>query len=155
MTRANFTIITEQGKFKLQANSSAYPSNVMDDLLKFAMSTATENAGGINGFYDEPDPEALSNFINDLYLTLGHVGNPTYFYDVDFVNKRVKVWGYASRWINAPSDWKERGWNCWVGKNGKYGYTSFVKGRNLYDKSFDEVLVDVVEGKNVGANLEI
>ena len=36
MTRANFIIVTEQGKFKMQSNSSAYPSQMMEDIIKFA-----------------------------------------------------------------------------------------------------------------------
>ena len=71
MTRANFIIVTEQGKFKMQSNSSAYPSQMMEDIIKFATSTASKNAifdkaKGIDesviGFYPSPTVE--------IYLTL-------------------------------------------------------------------------------------
>ena len=140
MTRANFLIITRQGKFKFQANSSAYPSYMGSHILEFAISTASTNGGATNGFYDSPDSRELANFIEGCCLTFGHVGNPSYFYEIDFVKQHVKAWDSRLSWVNAPLDWRERGWNCWEGKNGKFGYTNWVKGKLIYNKRLSELL---------------
>ena len=156
MTRANFIIVTEQGKFKMQSNSSAYPSQMMEDIIKFATSTASKNAifdkaKGIDesviGFYPSPDSRDISNLVEACGLTFGHVGNPSYFYEIDFVNKHVKVWDSRISWVNAPIDWKERGWNCWIGKNNRYGYSNWVKGKKIYDKSLKELVKNVEDFK--------
>lgn len=150
MTRANITIITGQGNFKFQANSSAYPSWMMENLLKFATSTATTNSN-FNGeiwFYDEPDSFNLSDFINSCGLTLGHVGNPSYFYEINFVKQTVKVWDYKTRWVNAPTLWKEKGYHCYQNKDGVWGWTVFGKGKVIYKKGLKE-LVKAVKGSDV------
>lgn len=139
MTRANILIVTPEGRFKFQANSSAYPSQTMAPILLFATSTAHKNRGVNNGFYSEPDGTALSQFISDLDLTLGSIGNPSYFYEVDFVKQHVKVWGYKFRWNNAPLDWEERGWNCIENNKGQIGWNSFVKDKLLYNKKFSDL----------------
>ena len=148
MTRANFVIITPQGKYKFQGNSSCYPSNIMDSVLRFSISTASTNLGATNGFYSEPESNSLSKLIDDVGLTLGHVGNPSYFYEIDFIKQTVSVWDYKLSWINAPLDWQEKGWSCWIGKNGKYGYSNFVKGKKIYNKSFadikDNLLAEII-----------
>jgi hypothetical protein len=144
MTRANIVIITRQGKFNFQCNSSAYPSNVMAIVLKFATSTASTNSGATNGFYDAPDSRELAEFIEDFGLTLGHVGNPSYFYDIDFVKQTVKVWDKKQRWVTAPADWKERGWNCYESKKGVFGWHTDIKGKLIYEKKFSELVNKVV-----------
>lgn len=160
MTRANFTIVTSQGKFKMQSNSSAYPSNFMGDIIKFATSTASNNAifekdNGIDenvlGFYPDPDSREIANLVEACGLSFGFVGNPSYYYEIDFVNKHVKVWENRLSWVNAPADWKARGWHCWEGKNGKFGYTNWVKGKMIYNKTLKE-LVKSVENFNVELN---
>jgi hypothetical protein len=145
-TRANITIITRQGKFQFQGNSSMYPSNTMEDVFKFATSTAHKFKNKLD-FHDEPDSRDLSNFIENCGLTLGQIGNPSYFYEIDFVEKKIRVWDYKMRWINAPENWKERGWNCYEGKNGKAGWYSFVKGKMLLQLSFREMVSKVVDGE--------
>jgi hypothetical protein len=145
-TRANITIVTRQGKFLFQGNSSMYPSNTMEDIFKFATSTAHKVEKKID-FFDEPHSRDLSNFIDDCGLTLGQIGNPSYFYEIDFAQKKIRVWGYKMRWINAPLDWKERGWNCYENKNGKYGWHSFIKGKLLLQLSFNEMIDDVLDGE--------
>lgn len=149
MTRANFIIVTRQGKFKFQSNSSAYPSYMGESILEFALSTASTNGGATNGFYDNPDSRELSNFIENCGLTLGHVGNPSYFYEIDFVKQHVKAWDNKLSWVNAPLDWKERGWSCWEGKNGKFGYTNWVKGKLIYNKRLSELLDKVLDNKPI------
>ena len=93
------------------------------------------------------DSRDISNLVEACGLTFGHVGNPSYFYEIDFVNKHVKVWDSRISWVNAPIDWKERGWNCWIGKNNKYGYSNWVKGKKIYDKSLKELVKDVEDFK--------
>lgn len=146
MTRANVYVITRQGKFKFQANSSAYPSNVMGDIIEFATSAASKNAifNGQIGFYDHPDSRALSTLIYEMGLTLGEVGNFSFVYEIDFVKQRVKVWNSTTYWVNGPEDWEAKGWNCWKGKNGKYGYTNWKKNKLLFDKHFISLIEDVV-----------
>lgn len=141
-TRANFLIVTDRGKFNFQANSSAYPSNTMKDVLTFAVSTASRNAlfnkenGGL-GFYGNPDSWDLSAFIASVDLTLGTVGNPSYYYEIDFVQKHVKVWDYKPRWVNAPVDWEAKGWKgCYPNSKGQFGYDSVCKGKILYNQPF-------------------
>ena len=146
MTRANIVIITNQGKFYFQSNSSAYPSLMMKPIILFATSTASKNAIFNNtiGYYDNPDTFALSELIDNCGLTLGSIGNFSYHYEIDFVKQTIKVWDSKTRWVNAPIDWRERGYNCWESDKGKYGWTNFVKGKLLYFKKFDELVADVV-----------
>ena len=160
MTRANFTIVTKQGKFKMQSNSSAYPSNMMESIIKFATSTASTNSFfdkelGIDekaiGFYPEPESRAISEFIEACGLSFGSVGNPTYFYEIDFVNRHVKVWKTTSRWINAPVDWEAKGWRgVWEGKNGKMGYMdNNIRGKMIYNKPLKELVKEVIDNEPV------
>lgn len=134
MTRANITVLTIYGKYKFQANSSAYPSNVIEPIINFATSVVSNNAvfNGKIGMYDEPCSSDLSTFIEEVGLTFGHVGNPSYYYDIDFVKGEIRVYDTNVRWINAPIDWEEKGWRgLYEGKNGKLGYHSIIKGKNL------------------------
>ena len=151
MTRANFTIITKQGKFKMQSNSSAYPSNIMDSIIKFATSTASRNAifEGKIGFYDEPASWDLATFIESVGLTFGWVGNPTYFYEINFIEQTIKVFGTKSRWINAPIDWEAKGWRgLYIGKNGKMGYKDCnIKGKCILNEHFINYIKDVKDGE--------
>jgi hypothetical protein len=151
MTRANFLIITKDGKFKLQGNSSCYPSNVMSPVLKFATSTASTNSGATNGFYDRPDSRELSEFIEAVGLTLGSVGNPCYYYEIDFVKQTVKVFDTKSRWINAPVDWEAKGWRgLYTGKNGKLGYMDCnVKGKCIYNKTLSQLVKGIYGGATI------
>lgn len=146
MTRANIIIITPQGNFKFQCNSSAYPSNVMGSVLKFATSTASNNTGAPNGFYDNPDSDKLAEFIESFGLTLGHVGNPSYYYEIDFVKQHVKVWNSRLKWVKAPADWEARGWRCYQNTSTSgYGWHSNVKNKLIYNKSFRELVKGIVK----------
>ena len=140
MTRANITIITRQGKFQFQGNSSMYPSNTMGDIFKFATSTINRHNGKID-FWDEPGSCDLSTFIEECGLTLGQIGNPSYYYEIDFKTKLVKVWDYKMRWVSAPIDWEAKGWRgCYDNGKGKFGYDSVVKGKLLYSKGFRDMI---------------
>ena len=145
MTRANFLIVTGDGKFKMQGNSSCYPSNIMAPILNFATSTASRNDGATNGFYDRPDSWEISKFIEAVGLTFGSVGNPNYFYEIDFVKQSLKVFDTKSRWVNAPKDWKEKGWGGVYEEKGKIGYRDCnVKGKCLYNKTFNQLVETIV-----------
>jgi hypothetical protein len=149
-TRANITLTTRQGKFKFQANGSAYPSNVMKSILTFAISVVSRNAyfkkvGGI-GYYDNPDGYELGNFIAQMDLQLGHVGNPTYFYDIDFTFGIIKVFESKRRWVNAPNDWQAKGWvNLEQNSKGRWGYYTEIKGKEIYNR----FVLDLVDLTNV------
>ena len=143
MTRANFEIICKDGKFYLQGNSSCYPSWTMGDVIKFATSTRSLNSIFDNklGFYENPNSRDIAEFIENLGLTFGSVGNPSFYYQIDFLNKVVKVWESKTRWINAPLDWKAKGWKgCYEGTKGRFGYDTWVKGKCIYQKSFFDLI---------------
>jgi hypothetical protein len=137
MTRANFTIVTREGKFKMQGNSSCYPEEVLPRAIKFMKSTESSNPGATNGFYDEPDSSDIADFIQKVGLTFGSVGNPSYFYDIDFVKHSIKVYDTKSRWVNAPADWEEKGWSGVWERNGKMGWMNHnVKGKCIHEEYF-------------------
>lgn len=111
MTRGNLIIQSPaQGlSFYYQINSSAYPREIIPELLKY-----------------DGTPESL-----DLGLEPGQVGNFSYFYELDVTSGTLKVWDSTTYWQNAPKNWKEKGYNCWMGKNGQYGYTNWKKKNRL------------------------
>lgn len=141
MTRANFNIIAGYGSIKLQIGSDGYLSGVIDEVKELVKSVASTNSFFKDGFgfYDNPSGDDLGKFISDLNLSIGHVGNFSYAYEIDFVKQKIKAWDSTIYWVNAPEDWEARGWNCWKGNNGKYGYTNWRKGKLIYDKTFLEI----------------
>lgn len=141
MTRANFLIITDSGKFKMQGNSSCYPSNIMEYIITFALSVKSNNLGATNGFYCSPDSRDIAEFIDSVGLTFGYVGNPTYYYEIDFVKQVVKTFDTRSRWVNAPINWEEKGWvGCYQNDKGKWGYRDYnTKGKCIFQKTFIEL----------------
>jgi hypothetical protein len=142
MTRANFLIITPYSKARMQGNSSCYPSNILKDLINFAISTASSNPGATNGFYPEPDSRDIATFIDAVGLTFGSVGNPTYYYEIDFVKQTLKIFGTRSRWVMAPLDWEAKGWRgVYQDARGRIGYMDHdVKGKCIFNKTFTELL---------------
>lgn len=120
MTRANLLILTKHGqKIKLHWGSDAYPETVKVQLWVLAMSE------------HEPTLENLADENNAGSLHFGYVGNPYYFYEVDQDSHTVKAWEARIKWVNAPNDWEARGWRCWIGDNGRWGYPNWVKGNPL------------------------
>lgn len=120
MTRANILIISDDDKFKLYVGSDGYPKELIPILLQ----------------YKEPhdDEFDLKQFCIDIgNVRLGHVGNAYYYYDLNLDLHEVKAWEAATYWVNAPDDWQERGWGCYLGKNGRYGYHNWRKGPVVYD----------------------
>ena len=144
MTRANFEIITghfHPRKSYFQGNSSCYPSYMLEFVVKACVSSFSTNAGAPKNFYPEIDSSALSELIKDCGLTLGQVGNPSYFYKLDFFNRIVTVYDTASRWVNAPVDWEAKGWGgVYKGNNGRMGYSSIIKGKVLFTSEFKNLV---------------
>lgn len=148
-TRANVTIKTFKGKFQYEIPSSGdEPEN-----LKIL-----QNWAG-----DMPD-------LIDLCMYPGHVGNPSLYYDVDAINGTIRVYNAQSFWVNAPKDWKERGYSCYQKDDNpnQYGYHSWRRGKLrasyqylhqtltvpvvasdwLYTKEDMKELADVLRGSN-------
>lgn len=119
MTRANLLVITRFGRFKFRWGSDAYPEDVREFLVKLARMN------------EMPSVDWLAENNPAGNLTPGTVGNPYYYYEVDQLKHTVTMWDSDVYWVNAPDDWKERGYNCWQGKNGRYGYSNWRKGKKL------------------------
>ncbi len=142
MTRANITLITKYGKFELQCNSSAYPSYLMDDIINFATSAIGKSEGNMFIYDSGTDSGDLSEFIFTLGLTLGSIGNPSYYYIIDFKNGEIKVHNNARRWVTAPSNWKELGWQgLYYDEKGRFGFADWIKGKVIYRVN----IIDLVE----------
>jgi hypothetical protein len=121
MTRANFEIVYDGQSVKLQMGGDGYPENVLpiieNIMAKFENHCVSFTFGEI---------------ISKLFLFPGHVGNFCYYYKIDLDTETVTCWESNTYWVNAPKDWKEKGWSCWMGKNGKYGYTNWRKGKKVF-----------------------
>jgi len=111
-TRANVVIKSPiQGlSFYYQICSDGYPERIAPLLLRY-----------------DGTPESLKN----LDLEPGQVGNFYYFYELDVTSGTLKIWDSKIYWQNAPVDWKEKGYNCWKGENGRYGYSNWRKSKRL------------------------
>ena len=119
MTRANLLLITKYGTFKFEWGSDAYPEDVKDFLIALAKMD------------EAPDVDWLAEHNPAGRLCPGTIGNPYYYYEVNQKTRTVRMWDSTTYWINAPADWKERGWHCWKGTNGRDGYTNWRKGKLL------------------------
>ena len=145
MTRANFEIICGYPKkHYFEKGSDGYPESVLPEIFELIKDVSRKVAGEIL-FWGEPDGMALSKFIEELNLGLVLVGNFCYYYQIDFGKQTIKAWDSGLRWVNAPDNWKERGWNCYIGKNGKYGYDTWIKGKLLVNITFSEVVTNKLE----------
>jgi hypothetical protein len=139
MTRANFEIITAYSNTKLQRNGDGYPSNVLIEVFEFVASVGRLEKRK-KTFFAEPDSSAIASLIDELALSFGHVGNFSYYYEINFVTQTVKVWEYETYWKNAPADWKEKGWQGVYENKGKFGYTWFRKGAVVFHKRFGDLI---------------
>jgi hypothetical protein len=119
MTRGNISIISRGSIFRFHVGSNAFPADTCPALEKYI---------------NEPDYYLvdLPELCNELGLQLGHVGNPCFIYELNLDSHTLTVWETKLRWVNAPIDWKEKGWNCYIGTNGKYGYHNWIKGKKVY-----------------------
>lgn len=158
MTRANVVIIAGfPAKHCFEKGGDGYLSGVMEHIFNLVKSVSKTREDRILGkvieFWDMPDSRDLSTFIDSCSLTLGHVGNFSYAYEIDLNKQTIKAWDYKTSWVNAPLDWEERGWSCHRGKNGKYGYTNYVKGKRLVDIKFSDAVK--IENGEVVINNEL
>ena len=137
-TRANFLIVTTQGKFKFQANSSAYPERILPDIFQLLQDSAYKRQSNL--MYDI-DCGGLSKLIDNCSMILGEVGNPSYYYHINMVEKTVKCWDNKLGWTYAPKEWKEKGYHCYIGgKRNEYGYHTWKHGKLLYSKTFQDII---------------
>ena len=121
MTRANILIISDYNKFKLQVSGDGQLEEMILPLLRYKDARDYFNLD-------------LKQFCIDIGgVRLGHVANPYYYYDLNLDIHEVKAWEATKYWVNAPKNWRERGWNCYLGENGKYGYHNWRKGPVIYD----------------------
>jgi hypothetical protein len=158
MTRANVEIIVgahRAKKFYFQSNSSAYPSYMLEFVVKAVQSTYSQNKGAIDKFYTDIEGVDLSELVGNCDLRLGKVGNPSYYYIMDFHRKRLIVRESQSYWVNAPYDWREKGWvGCYKGSNGRYGYDGIRKGKIIFDAHFSQLVGERGRMKTVKVNPE-
>ena len=120
-TRANLTIKYYDNKWKFEMNSYPIPKDVVPQLLLMVDKCKNQHDLCLS---------MLQEAFDDM--SLGHIGNADYFYEIDLVKKTINAYESKMTWINAPSNWKERGWlGIYEGKNGRMGYTSIVKGKKI------------------------
>jgi hypothetical protein len=145
MTRANIIIIHDGflGKAYFEKGSSGYPKEVVPELVRFLIGHVSKGAIERKDekiLYNGVAPHCLATLLNNLYLSLGQVGNPYYFYELDLTKGTIKAWESKTRWINAPANWKEKGYNCYKGTNGKDGYTTWIKGKVVFSTDINKLL---------------
>ena len=118
MTRVNIILIDHGKKYYFNIGSDCYPETIIPWLKELVRRNYVDMAHffGVN---------PAGN------LQLGKIGNPYFIYEVDLDNGIIRAWSTQVRWRNAPEDWRARGWNCWLGENGKYGFPVWVKGKRV------------------------
>lgn len=121
-TRAQIQIISVlQGiDFIYGISSDGYPSRILEPLKTF-------------------DGD-IANLAHELYMNIDPAGNVDYYYQINCDTNTLTYWRSQIYWRNAPEDWKERGWNCWLGKNGKYGWSEWRKGKKLEEYRYPKYL---------------
>jgi len=92
-------------------SSDGYPENMLDPLKIFSGN--------------------LIYLGSELNLSIKPAGNFNYYYNVDCDAGTLSTYESQIYWRNAPSNWKERGWNCWANKKGNYGWNEWRKGKKL------------------------
>jgi hypothetical protein len=112
MTRATIILFSaiQKIKFAFGKHSDGYPDEVLPTLRTWD--------GSIES-------------LRDLYLDCHWDGNFSYWYELNADTGSVIGWEAQTYWVTAPVDWKEKGYNCWVGTNGKYGWTDWRKGKRV------------------------
>ena len=124
MTRANLIIKrAHERTIELHWGSDAYPEQVKP----FLEALIHEVAGDSLNVNDFAEHNPAGN------ISFGLVGNPYFIYEVDLSAKHARGWSTKTRWVNAPQDWKARGWGCYLGENGRYGYPTWVKNHLVLD----------------------
>jgi len=120
-TRGNVTIKTKHGTFMYEIPSSA---DEMDNIKLL------ENWSG-----DMPE-------LQELHMNPGHVGNPSIFLDVDAIKGTLTIRKAQSFWVNAPEDWRERGYICYQSDKDykQWGYHSWRRGNVIMRHTYPEAL---------------
>lgn len=120
-TRGNVTVKTRHGTFYYEIPSSA---DEMDNIKLL------QNWSG-----DMPD-------LQELYMNPGHVGNPSIFFDVDAIKGTLTIRKAQSYWVNAPEDWREKGWVCYEKDDdpSRYGYHTYRRGKVIMRHTYPEAL---------------
>ena len=144
MTRANIELVQEYfpKRTHLEMGGDGYPSNVLPELAKFAMehyNSSSEFHKDLNPFYKDIQGGAYSNLVEAFYLRPGQVGNFSYAYKVDLVKGTIIAWENKMRWFYAPENWKEKGYECYESKNGRAGWSGWVKGKRVFETTFEEL----------------
>lgn len=121
MIMGNISIISNGSIFRFHVGSNAFPIDTCPILEKYI---------------NEPDYYFvdLPELCNELGLRLGHVWNPYFIYELNLNSHTLTTWNTKLRWVTATTDWKEKGLNCHVGRNGKYGYHNWIKGKKVCPK---------------------
>ena len=120
-TRANLTIKSYDNKWKFYMHSYPIPDDVVPRLLTMIDVRNNQHEITLSILQDEFDD-----------MSLGHIGNADYFYEVDIIKKTIGVWDSKMKWVNAPVNWEAKGWmGIYEGDNGRMGYMSIVKGKKL------------------------
>ena len=123
MTRANVVIIRHGQKTYLEIKSDGFPHRVVPALQAYVK--------------NHPEmSESLCDLelFKEINVCFGHVGNPTYFYDVNVDEGTVKARRAQHFWVQAPENWRGKGYVCYRGgPRGEYGYPSWRRGEVLAD----------------------
>jgi len=121
MTRGNLTIKSYGNKWLFEMSNYPVPEDVVPELLIILSE--------FNHRKDIPLSRLRDTF-DDMHF--GHIGNPDYIYEVDIEKKEIAAWETRNKWVNAPDNWDEKGWNgIYKGKNGRMGYMSVAKGKRI------------------------
>lgn len=140
MTRANVVLKAKYSSdTKLQIGSDGYPSEVLPAMVK-CLAQHINFSPHPEKMYDTFGSQEFGKLVDDLGLFPGHVGNPYYYYEIDLEKGIVRAWESQTYWVNAPVDWEEKGWNCYKGSNGKFGYTNWRKGKKIFHTTVDDLM---------------
>ncbi len=150
MTRANIEIIQDAFPKRtfLEVGGDGYPSNILEPMVKFLTGHiwkwAIANEKEVIHYQRIQKCEYV-DLVTNLCAAPSGVANFSYSYQIDLVKGKIIVWDSKMRWFYAPKNWKERGWVCNETKNDRAGYTSWVKGKRLYEIN----LTDIIANKGV------
>ena len=150
MTRANIEIVQDAFPKRtfLEVGSDGYPSNILEPMVKFLTDhiwnwAITNKEETIH--YQQIQKCEYVDLVTNLCAAPGGVANFSYSYKIDLIQGKITVWNSTLRWFYAPKNWEERGWTCNETKNGRAGYTNWVKGKKLHEIN----LTDIIKNKGV------
>ena len=120
MTRSTIIILSaiQKIKFAFGMHSDGYPDTVLPILRTWSGSVES---------------------LRDLYLDCHWAGNFSYWYELNIDTGKLIAWESQTYWKNTPDDWKKCGYNCWMGANGKYGWSEWRKGKRVAEESISPI----------------